>query len=93
MSAGTRYSQRIQNIAREKSYGMVKLAYDGRFLPSDEDKVSVSMEGPASPEKFELIRKFLWAFSELPNDSASDAVKKSAATKLREMAAQIEAGI
>ncbi len=73
MAANVRYSQRVSNIAREKSYGMVKIAYDGRFLLSDDDKVAVSVEGPASKAKFELVREFLQKFMEIPNEPKSSS--------------------
>lgn len=68
MAASTRYSQRIRNIAREKSFGMIKLAFDGRFLPLDDDKVAISMEGPVSKEKFDMVREFLQKLMLIPNE-------------------------
>ena len=68
MSAGVRFSQRVANIAREKRFGMIKLAWDGRFMPDDEDKFAISIEGPASKEKIEMMREFMQKIQSIPNE-------------------------
>lgn len=72
----SRYSQKIRNIAKEKSYGMVKISIDGRFMPLDEDKVGVDIEGPMSKYKFDLVREFLWKITEMPNEPAAPVAQK-----------------